>query len=88
MTGDDREIVATCIYDSGISASLAVVDALATVEDDNITNIGYRLYDHVHPGALNTLTEHENTSGKIEITFPVNEYLVEINSKNNVLIFE
>ena len=88
MTGNDWEVVAEYICDSDTPVIIAVADALATVEDEDVTEIDLTLYDYVPPDALDQLIDHKNPSGRVEVTFPVDDYLIEIKGENNVTIFE
>ncbi|NUB91165.1 hypothetical protein HT576_09045 [Haloterrigena sp. SYSU A121-1] len=81
MTGSDTPTT-PFEYESEQSPSLSVVEALATLEGVDPTELDYTLYDHIHPEALDTLTR----SGTVEITFTVDQYTVHIDRSGIVRI--
>lgn len=64
------------------SVSVAVVEAVAVLSDEAPTELP-PLYDAIDPDALNAIvTDGASTSrqGRVDVTFPFNDYLVNISS--------
>lgn len=62
--------------------SIAIVNALADLEEVHPTELDYTLYDSVQPEALDTLAQ----SGNVEITFTVEQYRVHITESGTIKI--
>lgn len=69
-------------YKSEQPPSIAVVNALAELEEVDPTDLDYTLYDHIHPEALDTLIQ----SGPVAVTFTVNQYTVHITESGTIRI--
>ncbi|WP_339105895.1 HalOD1 output domain-containing protein [Haloterrigena salinisoli] len=69
-------------YESEQPPSLAVVTALADLEDKKPTELDYTLYNYIQPQALDTLTQ----SRTVEITFPIEQYLIHIMESGTIRI--
>ncbi|WP_255171106.1 HalOD1 output domain-containing protein [Natrononativus amylolyticus] len=68
-----------------IAPSIAIVDAVAAIEDvdprEVSTVLGTTLYEQINPDALDTLA----TEGELAITFSIGEYTVRVDG-NRVTI--
>ncbi|UHQ99025.1 hypothetical protein HYG81_25100 (plasmid) [Natrinema zhouii] len=69
-------------YSSEQPPSIAIVNALADLEEVDPTELDYTLYDYAYPEALDTLTQ----SGNVEITFTVEQYKVHITESGSIHI--
>ncbi|UHQ99013.1 hypothetical protein HYG81_25035 (plasmid) [Natrinema zhouii] len=81
MTGSDSPDT-PFEYESEQPPSLAVVNALANLEEEDPTDLNYTLYDYIHPEALDTLIQ----SGPVTVTFTVNQYTVHITGSGTIRI--
>lgn len=71
-------------YESENPPSIAIIEALAELEDRDPVNLELTLYDYIHPEALNTLTQ----SGDVEIWFTVPQYEIHVRESGAVVISE
>ena len=70
------------VYDEETPASIAVIQAICSIEDvdpgDAVTDLGITLYDHVDPGALDAILATGDGDGSITIDFSIDGYRVRI----------
>ncbi len=80
-------------YSEDIPPSTAVVQAIYIFEDVDPTavpnEVGFVLYNHVNPGALDTILENDGRDGTTSVSFEVsteNSYSVEMYSDGRLVI--
>lgn len=80
-------------YDAETPASIAVVQAICTLEHleptTAVTELGFTLYEHIDPEALDMILTDGTGSGETVITFKVettDEYIVEITDTGTITI--
>ncbi|MDS0475454.1 HalOD1 output domain-containing protein [Natrinema sp. 1APR25-10V2] len=80
-------------YSDEIQPSTAVVQAICVLEDidptEVPTEVGFVLYDHINPGALDTILENDGREGTTSVSFEVSTehiYSVEMYSDDRLLI--
>lgn len=56
--------------------SIAVVEAIAAIENVSPTDLSMRLYDYINPNSLDELVDSE--SG-VSVTFSVDQYQIQVN---------
>ncbi len=87
---DDRPILAERTYDETTPASMAAVYALATALDTDpircSTDLGFTLYDHVDPEALDALVTHGHREGTVTIELSLEEYLLQVTDTGRVRV--
>lgn len=75
-------------YDEATPASIAVIQAIAAVEDLDPMDVEFTLYDHVQPDALDMLVGHESATGNVEISFTIDGYRVRVRDTGEVTVRE
>ncbi|WP_408958132.1 HalOD1 output domain-containing protein [Natrinema sp. 74] len=96
MTDSDRDppngrpILAERTYDETTPASIAAVYAIATALDTDpiecSTELGFTLYDHVDPEALDALVTHNQREGTVTIELSLEEYLLRVTDTGRVRV--
>lgn len=82
--GDKESIQAQ--YDwSTIRPSLAVVNAISSIENAEPIDLSITLYDHINPEALDTLVIDDSN---ITISFTLNEYRIRIDGNRLVITYD
>lgn len=69
-------------YESDKPPSLTVVEAIAELRSTDPTQVDFRLYDYIHPEALDTLGRSEN----VEIVFQISPYQIHVTESGSVCI--
>lgn len=79
-------------YDTDRTASLAVVEAIATLEDTDpiefASEFGTKLNDSIDPTALDTLTGIGDGTGTVVVEFPFAGYRVRVDDSGRIRVFE
>lgn len=73
-------------YDEATPASIAVIQAIAAVEDVDPIDVEFTLFEHVQPDALDMLVGHDSATGNVEIKFTVDGYRVRVRDTGEVVV--
>ncbi|WP_226041835.1 HalOD1 output domain-containing protein [Natrinema sp. DC36] len=88
---DDRPVLAERTYDEGTPPSIAAVYAISAALDtdpiDCTTELGFTLYDHVDPEALDRLVTRTERAGDVTVELSLGEYLLRITNSGHVRVF-
>lgn len=86
----DRPVLAERTYDDATPASVATVYAISAALDtdpiDCTTELGFTLYDHLDPEALDTLVAQSDHHGAVTVELTLNEYLLRITDTGHVYV--
>lgn len=94
MTGNDVEsddgdgYTLDYTYDEATPASIAVIQALCAIENIDPLNapeeLGFTLYDHVNPDALDTIVADGSGSGDVIVDLTLNDYDISISDTGRI----
>ena len=77
-------------YDAEIPVSIAIVQAIAALRNvDPVANpvgLGFTLYDHVDPTALEAIVGDGTGSGDVVITLEIDDYLVRVEDTGRLVV--
>ena len=90
MTDDLTACEIEHTYDAETPVSVAIVQAIAALENvDPVAspgNLGFTLYDHVDPTALDAVVGDGTGSGDVVVTFDVADYLVRVEDTGRLVV--
>lgn len=66
--------------------SMAIVQAIATIEGVEPTAVDFSLYEAIDPEALNALVCSDMTEGDVVIQFTTDEYQIQVQSDETVTV--
>lgn len=74
----------------GRPPSVAVVAAIAAIEDTPPTEVDFSLYERIEPDALDALfadeTDNEESSADVMAEFSIDEYVVQVRSDGTITV--
>lgn len=82
---DDAPIVIEYAPEDETPTSVAIVRAIAALENVDPTELEFTLYEYVDPTALDDLIAHEG-SGGVEVRFAVNGYRVSVLESGEIVV--
>lgn len=85
--GDDAQTVVEYTPDDGTRTSIAIVRAIAAIENVDPTDLEFTLYDYVNPEALDLLVDHEG-AGNADVRFTMNGYRVRVRDTGEIVVRE
>lgn len=87
---DDRPILAERTHDEETPASIATVYAISAALDtdplDCTSELGFTLYDHIDPDALDALVTQTERDGNVTVELSLDEYLLRITNDGRVRV--
>ncbi|MFC6767737.1 HalOD1 output domain-containing protein [Natrinema soli] len=87
---DDRPVLAERTHDESTPASIATVYAISAALDtdpiDCTTELGFTLYDHIDPEALDALVTQTDRNGDVTVELSLDEYLLRITDGGRIRV--
>lgn len=87
---DDRPVLAERTHDEGTPASIATVYAISAALDtdplDCPSELGFTLYDHIDPDALDALVTQTEHDSNVTVELSLDEYLLRITDGGRVRV--
>ena len=77
-------------YDAETPATIAIVRAICALENvdpmASPTDLGFTLYDHVDPSALEAVVGDGTGTGEVVITFEIDDYRIRVEDTGRLFV--